>query len=51
MSLAIVLDQKINEIPCDGGVIWQFLVHYSPKFLDNVFLFVGLTTLGTFIEF
>ena len=27
------------------------LLHKSPKFHNNVFLFVGLTTLGDFIEF
>ena len=27
------------------------LLHQSPTFYNNVFLFVGLTTLGTFIEF
>ena len=28
-----------------------WLPYYSPKFYDNVFLFVGFTNLGTFIEF
>ena len=27
------------------------LLHFSPKFYNNVFLFVSLTTLGAFIEF
>ena len=27
------------------------LLHYYPKFYNNVFIFVGLITLGTFIEF
>ena len=27
------------------------LLHSSPKFYNNVFLFVGLSTFGTFIEF
>ena len=27
------------------------LLHLSPKFYNNVFLFVGFTTLGTFIKF
>ena len=26
-------------------------LHYSPKFYNSVFIFVGLKTLGTFIEF
>ena len=28
-----------------------FLIHYSQTFYNNVFLFLGLITLGTFIEF
>ena len=27
------------------------LLHWSPKFYNNVFLFVGLTTLGTLVNF
>ena len=27
------------------------LLHQSPKFFNNVFLFIGWTTLGTFIKF
>ena len=29
----------------------RLFITLVPKFQDNVFLFVGLTTLGTFIEF
>ena len=36
-----------------SGREWTFgwFLHQSPKSYDNVFLFVGLTTLGTFIKF
>ena len=29
----------------------ECLIHRSPNYCNNVFLFVGLTTLGTFDEF
>ena len=37
-------------IPSEGGNIGLFIT-LVPKVYNNVFLFVSLTTLGTFIEF
>ncbi len=34
----------------EGGDIRLFITQ-APKFYNNVFLFVGFTTLGTYIEF
>ena len=41
--------QKFERDPEREGT-WGCL-HWYPKFYNNVFLFVGLTTLGTFIDF
>ena len=34
----------------DGGDIWLFIT-LAPKFYNNVFLFLGLITLGNFLNF
>ena len=35
----------------EGGDIALFFLHKSPKFCNKVFLFIGLTTLKTLVNF
>ena len=44
-------EKNVLIIECKEGGELGYLLQLFPKFYNNVFLFVGLSTLGTFIEF